>query len=385
VVLKFLSFKIFILCILFPPILYILSIQSIESHLKRRYAKEIEDIYTGDTRPLFDGSVRLKDAVNKNIDSYLQSKAILSWGVKAEITVTTKQNTILYPAVFNDDEEDSVLPSTPKQMAADNYNLMNEGLVVNVNLILEHNTLLSNAILTFYICLSLLILYSYYRTGRKKAKQEDTKKETEISRLLELEKNHTSNLQSLLKVKQKLISEIISIKRKLVDEKIRASIYEDEMIEEIVALEEKFAKNIALQKEKQEEIDALKEKTKFFEREKRKEGKQKTKVYNTVRKRFKTLYKNISVEKRALNGFLDLTDDMKIKGEEIIHKLNEDPNVVSVKRKVFGKKSRTTVQEVIFAYKGRLYFRKQKDNRIEILTIGTKNTQAKDLEFLDNI
>ena len=382
---KFLSFKIFILCILFPPILYILSIQSIESHLKRRYAKEIEDIYTGDTRPLFDGSVRLKDAVNKNIDSYLQSKAILSWGVKAEITVTTKQNTILYPAVFNDDEEDSVLPSTPKQMAADNYNLMNEGLVVNVNLILEHNTLLSNAILAFYICLSLIILYLYYRTGRKKTKQEDTEKETEISRLLELEKNHTSNLQSLLKVKQKLISEIITIKRKLVDEKIRASKYEDEMIEEIVDLEEKFAKNIALQKEKQEEVDALKEKTKFFERERRKEGKQKIKVYNTVRKRFKTLYKNISVEKRALSGFLDLTDDMKIKGEEIIHKLNEDPNVVSVKRKVFGKKSRNTVQEVIFAYKGRLYFRKKKDNRIEILTIGTKNTQAKDLEFLDNI
>lgn len=381
---KFLSFKIFILCILFPPILYILSIQSIESHLKRRYAKEIKDIYTGDTRPLFDGGVRLKDAVNKNIDSYLQSKAILSWGVKADVTVTTKQNTILFPAVFND-EEDSVLPSDPKQIAADNYSLMNEELVVKVNLLLEHNTLLSNAILAFYICLSLLILYLYYRTGRKKAKQEYTEKETEIARLLELEKNHTSNLQSLLKVKQKLISEIITIKRKLVDEKIRASKYEDEMIEEIVALEEKFSKNIALQKEKQEEIDALKEKTKFFERERRKESKQKTKIYNTVRKRFKTLYKNISVEKRALNGFLDLTDDMKIKGEEIIHKLNEDPNVVSVKRKVFGKKGRTTVQEVIFAYKGRLYFRKKKDNRVEILTIGTKNTQAKDLEFLDNI
>ncbi len=62
VVLKFLSFKIFILCILLPTIFYIFSIQSIESHLKRRYTKEIEDIYTGDTRPLFDGSMRLKDA-----------------------------------------------------------------------------------------------------------------------------------------------------------------------------------------------------------------------------------------------------------------------------------------------------------------------------------
>ena len=97
---KFLSFKIFILCILLPPILYIFSLQSIESHLKRRYAKEIKDIYTGDTRPLFDGSMRLKDAINNNIDRYLQSKAILSWGVKANVTVTTKQNTILIPGCF---------------------------------------------------------------------------------------------------------------------------------------------------------------------------------------------------------------------------------------------------------------------------------------------
>ena len=116
-----------------------------------------------------------------------------------------------------------------------------------------------------------------------------------------------------------------------------------------------------------------------------KENKQKTNNYNRVQKRFKTLYKNISVNKRALDGFFDLTDDMRIKGEEVIHKLNEDPSLVLVKRKVFGKKSRATVQEVIFAYKGRLYFRKTKDGKIEILTIGTKNTQVKDLEFLDNL
>jgi len=47
-----------------PPILYIFSLQSIERHLNKRYAKEIGDIYTGDTRPLFDGSVRLQDAIN---------------------------------------------------------------------------------------------------------------------------------------------------------------------------------------------------------------------------------------------------------------------------------------------------------------------------------
>lgn len=381
---KFLSFKILILCILLPPILYIFSLQSIEGHLNKRYAKEIGDIYTGDTRPLFDGSVRLKDAINNNIDRYLQSKAILSLGVKAKVTVATKQNTILYPAVFNDEEGD-IPPSAPIQVAADNYNLMNEGLVVNVDLILEHNTLLSNTILAFYICMSVLVLFLYYRTGIKKAREEDTEKETEIARLLEFEKNHTSKLKDLIKVKQKLIAEIIKIKKKLVHERIRASKNEDDLIKEIVALEENIDENIALQHEKQEEINALKEKIKLFEKERQKENKQKTNSFNTVRKRFKTLYKNISVNKRALNGFFDLTDDMKIKGEEIIHKLNEDPSFVLVKRKVFGKKGRATVQEVIFAYKGRLYFRKTKDGKIEILTIGTKNTQAKDLEFLDNI
>ena len=381
---KFLSFKILILCILLPPILYIFSLQSIESHLNKRYAKEIGDIYTGDSRPLFDGSARLQDAINNNIDRYLQSKAILSWGVKAKTTVATKQNTILYPAVFND-EEGSILPSAPIQVATDNYNLMNEGLVVNVDLILEHNTLLSNAILAFYICISVLVLFLYYRTGIKKARQEDTEKETKIARLLEFEKNHISRLKDLIKVKQKLISEIIKIKRKLVDERIRASKNEDDLIKEIVALEENINENIALQNEKQEEINALKEKIKLFEKERQKENKQKINNYNTFKKRFKTLYKNISVNKRAFDGFLDLTDDMKIKGEEIIHKLNEDPSFVLVKRKVFGKKGRATVQEVIFAYKGRLYFCKKKDGQIEILTIGTKNTQAKDLEFLDSI
>ena len=55
------------------------------------------------------------------------------------------------------------------------------------------------------------------------------------------------------------------------------------------------------------------------------------------------------------------------------------------KRKVFGKKNRETVFENIFAYKGRLYFRNIGDNSIEILAIGTKQTQSKDLAFLDKL
>jgi len=381
---KHLSFKILILCILIPPVFYVFSVKSLEKNLHKRYTREIESIYMGDTRPLFNGSIRLKDAINKNIDHYLQSRSLLSWGAKAKITVTTKQGTILYPAVF-EDQEASLLQPDPIQIAAENYNLMNEGLKVNVDLIIDHNTLLSNTILAFFICVSVVVLYYYYRSGINKAMQEEMLKSSEIARLLELEKNHTKNLNALDRDREHLTSEINEIKKKFEKEKNRASRNEEEMIQEIVLLEEKLEKNLALQEEQKREVEALKENIEQYEKEQRKDAKQKARASDSVRKRFRTLYKNISVNERAISAFVDLEDDLKIKSEEIIHKLNEDPKVVPIKRKVFGKKGRETVQEVIFAYKGRLYFRKTTANKIEVLAIGTKNTQTKDLEYLNKL
>jgi len=378
-IMKFVSFKIIALCILLPPILYIFSVQSIERHLKGQYAKEVEDSYTGDTGPLFEGSIKLRDAINNNIDRYLKGKALISWGVDTKVTVTTKQGTILYPAVFVN-EKDSLLQPDPMQVAADNYNLMNEGLIVRVDLKLEHNTKLLNVILAFYLFMSVMVLYFYYRAGFDRVRHEDMEKRKEIERLLKIEEHHIDNLHTLDRDREKLTSEIAKIKKSLEDEKSIADRNEEEMINEIVALEENLDKNIALQKESEQEVDALKEKIKRFEK-----GKRRQKGESTIRKRFKTLYKNVSLNDRAFSGFIDLEDDLKIKSEEIIHKLNQDSQVVPIKRKVFGKKSRQKVREVIFAYKGRLYFRTTKGKRIEVLAIGTKNTQAKDLEYLDSL
>ncbi len=246
---KYFSFKILILCILLPPVLYTFSMQSIESHLKDRYANEIEDIYIGDTRSLFDGSVRLKDAINKNIGRFLQSKTLILWGAKANVTVITKQGMILYPAGF-DDKEGSFLQPDSMKVASDNYSIMNEGPEINVDIILEHNTLLSNAILAFYICVSVLVLFFYYRAGVNKARQEEMEKSSEIARLMELEKNYAGNVQSLERERENLKSEVFEVQKGLESEKIRASRNEDEMIREIVLLEEKINNNIALQKEK---------------------------------------------------------------------------------------------------------------------------------------
>lgn len=380
---KYFSFKILILCIILPSVIYIVTVLSLERHFKAKYVEEIEDIYTGDTRPLFDGSITLKDAINKNIDFYLKKKALVAWGVNVNITVVTKHGTLLYPSIF--EEEASFLPADPMQVAADNYQLMTEGPVINIDVKLEHNALLSNIILAFYILASLFVLYYYYRSGSKKAMQEDLEKSKEIDRLQELEEVYTDRLKSMEQDRKILSSKLAKTRTEIEDEKIRASKNEDEMIEEIVGLEEEIGENLTLQDEQQEIIDGLKEKIKRFEIERLKDEKKKIKDSDAVRKRFKALYKDAIFNERAISGFIDLSEDIKIKGEEIIHQLNADPSLVPIKRKVFGKKSRETVLEILFAYKGRIYFRKLKDNRVEILTIGTKNTQAKDLEFLNNL
>jgi hypothetical protein len=97
------------------------------------------------------------------------------------------------------------------------------------------------------------------------------------------------------------------------------------------------------------------------------------------------LYKNLLVSQRAVDGLVELNEEMRLKAEEVIHQLNANPDLVTIKRKVFGKKNRETVLEVVFAYKGRLYFRRGTDRRLEIVAIGTKNTQERELEFLASL
>ena len=147
------------------------------------------------------------------------------------------------------------------------------------------------------------------------------------------------------------------------------------MIQEIIDLEEKLKTNLAHQEEQNININELKKKAGLNKRTK-------TKEFNILEKRFRALYKNLLLNERAIEGFIDLNDDFRIKSEEVIYQLNHDPKLVTIKRKVFGKKSMEKIFEVVFAYKGRLHFRNIKGNKVEVLAIGTKNTQSKEMAFL---
>ncbi len=379
---KYLSLKILILCILAPPVFYILSVLLIENRLHSLYTDELEGYYTGDTKTLLSGNDRLKDTIDKKITEYLENKSLIWWGVKITITVMAKNGSSLYPASFEETRDVMMLPEDPMEIAAENFKLMNEGLVLNLNISLDHNTLLSNILLAFYILASLSIMLSYYRSGSQKARKAELDSDMEIERLRLLSKNYSNKLQSLEEKRKNLKEKFEGTKNELEDEKQKASRNENEMIDEIVSLEQELDKNLDLQKRQQKEIEAFTIKIAELKKESQKNSSYTEKRSAAVNKRFKTLYKNILIHKRAISGFLDLSDDMKIKGEEVIHLLNSNPAKVTIKRKVFSRKGQETILEVRFAYKGRLYFRKTRDQNVEILTVGSKNTQTKDLEFI---
>ena len=204
-------------------------------------------------------------------------------------------------------------------------------------------------------------------------------------RLAELqadEKKHKKSLDILKKERTRLLGKMKDLRASFQDAQKKASITEEEMFDEIVSLEKRLNENVALQKEKTYEIDVLKDKLKKYEQKKGGQKKQK-KGEDFIAKRFAVLYKNIDMNRRALSGFMDLNDEHQLKAEEVIHQLNADADKVVVKRKVFaGKKHKSASFEVLFSYNGRLYFRKGEDHRIEVLVIGTKNSQDKDMEFL---
>jgi len=378
---RYLSFKILILCIILPPILYLSAAYFLERHFETKIAREIEDVYIGDPDLLFDGSLRIQDAMSKNIDRYLRSFSLFSIGLETRITVTTKKGKLIYPSVYNQEDTNAESPAA-QQVAAENFGLMNEGFVITVETKLEQNRPLSNVILFFCIFLPLIIFYAHFRLAAKKAKIEDLEKRQKIDRLQKMESENTKRMESLQAERENLNTQIKKMRSVLTDQKRIADRNEDDLIEEVEALEGKLGENLSLQNERRKEIEQLREIIQGYEKGLEKVDRQRIKASDSIKKRFNTLYKNITIYDRVISGFVDLNEDLKIKAEEVIHQLNDDPGVVTIKRKVFGRKGHKTVFEVIFAYKGRLYFSYTKDRRVEVLAVGTKNTQARELDFL---
>ena len=371
------SIIILVLCILLPPLLYVASIQKIRSHLENKYLSEVKEIYLGDTETVLNGTVDIKNAVNENINQYRKRIKLLSWGVKLSLTISANNGKIIYPMIYGEDEV-KIQSANPLHVAAENYNLLSQGFTIHVEVELRHNSLLTNSILLFYVMMFFLISFIYFRRINKNVKTRDKNNRVKLNEFIKKEKKYKENLDDLKAQKGYLNFELATLKKNFDEHKHGANLNEEELFNEIIKLDEIINRNVELQEKQEQETDRLKREIESFNNQNRI-----AKNVKSENKRLESIYKNLHINDRAFKGFLNLSDNLRIKGEKIIHDLNDRPSLVIVKRKVFNGKNGESVLETIFGNKGRLYFRYGNNgNTIEILAIGTKNSQYKDMEYL---
>ena len=382
---RYISLKIIICCIVFPPVAYVATLLCLVPLLENRLSSDIEKHLTGDTHLLLSGSVELADVVYTNVQGCLKRHRFATWGVRTRIEVKNGEGQILYPADWTSPDRETFIPPDPYLIAAKNYSLLSGGLFVTVEMEVNPQGLLSFLLAGCYLILSILFLVVHYRLAHQRFADDVLGRESEIENITESRNKLDKRLNHLKSKKLHLEQEIQRLQTAADEEKALSAKNEDEMIEEILALEKQIEANLEDQITQQEEIERLKAEIDNLKKLKRLNIQHQSKNLETIKKRFGTLYKNTRLGPRALAGYLHLTEDMKIKSEEIIHLLNQDPKLVPVKRKVFGPKRQAAILELAFAYKGRLYYRMDKETIVDILAIGTKNTQTNDLVYLKKL
>ena len=278
-----LPFKLLMLCILLPPVLYLLTVSFMETYLQHKYDKEINNVYLSDMNDILNGLTSVKNSVSTAIETYLDKNLFLKAGGAIDVRVTTKGGAILYPATYQNFTEDNLM-TDPVKLAGKNFALLNEGIEVSVGVKIRHTSFLAISLLLFYEFLFLGGLYQYYRMVRLNIRREERQKAEELGRLQELETRRQEQIQEFSQEREMLLSDYDVLQSTFEKEKSQLEKTEEDLFLEIETLEKKLT-----------EIDVLKEKIQELETNHQTINKQKEKAADRLGKRFKALYKNIDL------------------------------------------------------------------------------------------
>ena len=390
---RLLSFRVLYLCIFLPPILYIFSIQGLEAYFQHSWSQELGRNLIQNKLALQTGNIKLQNEIKRNIEQFIHTRQMTKLGVELQVSVRTAQGEMLYPFY----ELQLNLPDKPaglgdqlyKQLkenivGLENQRILQQGLNLHVSVQIPRNTWLANLVLLFFIFSFVIFLYMSYqsrvRASEKAAHKQQQELEATRQRLVQ-ERERQVLAQKQQESYQQQVDEL-QLKLQDADSQLRST--EEEALSELEALEQMLAETEAERKAREQEIQELSEKLDNLESDRHVRDKRQDKEQSRHAKRFQTLYKNLVFHERALQGFASLPEDWKLKAEEVIHTLNSDPGLVSVKRKVFSRGD-TAALETEFAHKGRIYWHRQYAGKTTILAVGTKNTQAKDLKYIEGL
>jgi hypothetical protein len=270
----------------------------------------------------------------------------------------------------------------------------------SVDATLPHNALFANLVLIGYSTILLFYVYVTNRrlTGRESERLDevlDSRNDAALhaaeiedelaatrSRLSEIEpveREQGEEIEALQRERHRLESQLGSLAQR--EEALRGRADQAlDLAQEVRALEDLLEEVSGDLESKDGEIDRLEQN---LAKASRSSGKTRSKQSERLARRFRTLYKTIEIEDRAIDDLAGLGDEaLRLKAEESIKRLAEEADNVAVRRKVGGLPDGIQVFELGFAGKGRIYYAKGKSRRFRILLVGAKNTQNTDLDFL---
>ncbi|MDH3519262.1 MAG: hypothetical protein OEM49_02300 [Myxococcales bacterium] len=158
-----------------------------------------------------------------------------------------------------------------------------------------------------------------------------------------------------------------------------------ELEEERQALEELLEEALEDVGQKESEIANLQDRLKHAAK-KPATGGSKAREAERLARRMRTLYKNLEIDDRAISDLVALRDEtMKLRAEEGLKRLTDDPESAGIRRKVGGLPPHLSIFEMGFAGKGRIYYTRGEGGGYRVLAIGAKNTQKIDLEYLSRL
>jgi len=388
------AFRVTYIAIFLFLLLYVFSVKGAEQALRTHF----EQIVAQSIR-ITDLSLPVAMQIQSRIDRRVMQSRWVRWGgVQATIIVLAADGqtwiyvggrTVQPPASLDSNE---IAREAARLLPA------NEQVLISV----PHNALLANAILVFYAALLLSVLYVY---NRRVGRQEQRRLEGAVA-ARDATVARAEGIERELDAVRRRLTEVLPAEREQADE-IRALQHERESLNAKLAdlaereseLRSRAARAVDLDQERQALEELLEEASGDLaakDGEIRRLGKSlkraastaqepagRTREGDILKRRLETLYKTLEIDSRAISDLVALRDEtMKLKAEESMKRLADETENVAVRRKVGGLPPQLSIFELGFAGKGRIYYCRSAKRRFRILTVGAKNTQKTDLEYL---
>jgi len=393
---RFGTFAIFALGLFALLVAYFMSVRLLEAMLDQEFQERVDRaiVVTSFERPLVQ---QMKEQINSAVR---ESRWVRIGGLRVT-TLVLAQDGVTWLYVDGHGGKNSPEGLAPTDMIAEWMDYLPATAEVTVTL--PHGALLSNGILLTY---TLILLQLVFLANRRQSGEESQR----LSEALEIRDRaalRTEEIESELANTRLRLSEIEPIEREHSDEidalqRERESLHQVlsnlaareeslrgraeravELAQEVRALEDLLEEATGDLDSKDGEIGRLEQSLKKAAKSSDKAVNARTKAAELVARRFRTLYKTLEVDDRAIDDIISLGDEsLRLKAEESVKRLAEEADNVSVRRKVGGLPSYVQVYELGFAGKGRIYYTRGKTRRFRILLVGAKNTQPTDLEYL---